>query len=397
MAARKGIFIVAGKRTPFGAFGGKLKELTATDLCEVSSKAAISAANLDPAAIDSVFVGNVIQSAADAAYISRHVGLRCGLRIEVPALTLNRLCGSGFESVIQGAETIELNRGKIVLCGGTENMSQAPFCADGNSIRWGVALGQGPQLRDSLWSGLTDSHVKLPMGLTAENLANQYQISRQDCDEFSLRSQTLWASANAQKFFHAEISPVEVKGKKGHEIVDTDEHPRTTSLEKLATLKPVFQKNGTVTAGSASGICDGAGSIIMASEDALKLHNLVPLARLVAWDRVGCDPSIMGIGPVQAIQRVLQYANLKLDDIDLVEINEAFAAQTLSCVKALNLDLRKTNTNGGAIALGHPLGASGSRITAHLVHELIRTKMRYAIGSACIGGGQGISILLERV
>ena len=248
-----------------------------------------------------------------------------------------------------------------------------------------------------MWAGLSDAHAGLSMGLTAENLAEQYDITREECDTYSLRSQEQWARANADGVFRAEIAPVEVKGRKGTESVDTDEHPRGTTIDSLTKLKPVFKPDGRVTAGSASGICDGAASLVVASEAACREHSMIPLTRVVAWARVGCEPSCMGIGPVSAIESVLRVSSLSMDDVEMVEINEAFAAQYLACEKALSLNRDKVNVNGGAIALGHPLGASGARILTHLTHELRRTGKRYGIGAACIGGGQGIAVLLENV
>jgi len=392
------IFIVAAKRTPFGAFGGVLKRLSPTELGTIATKSALNSANIDPATIDAVYFGNVVQSSSDAAYLARHVGLKCGVPISSPALTINRLCGSGFETVIQGAKSIKLNEAKVVVCGGSENMSMAPLQVDGNDVRWGVPLGSGLKMRDSLWDGLTDQHVGTPMGITAENLAQKYAISREDCDEFAMRSQNAWGQAHKDGIFDLEIAPVKIETKKGTKIIDTDEHPRPdTSLEKLASLRPVFKKDGVVTAANASGICDGAGTIILASEDAVKEYGLKPLARLASYHVSGCDPSIMGIGPVPAIKGALDSAGMSLADVDRVEINEAFAAQFLACAKDLELDMSKTNLHGGAISLGHPLGASGSRITAHLANEFDRADGNVYVGSACIGGGQGIAVVLERV
>jgi len=395
-ALTKGIFIIGAKRTPFGAFGGKLKHLSATDLAVISSKAAIAQANISPALIDETFMGNVISSSLDAAYLARHVALKSGLPIKSPSLTINRLCGSGFETVCLGAESILLGRSSVALCGGTENMSQAPMVIDGLSARFGTALGKGMKAEDSLWAGLTDSYAKLPMGLTAENLAEKYAISKEDCDIYGLRSQHLYEAANAAGVFDLEITEIEIKGKKGPEKVSSDEHPRKGSkIEDLQKLKPVFKENGVVSPGTASGICDGAASLVVCSEDFLKTQGLQPLSQIISFCRVGCDPSIMGIGPVEAIRGALKAANLTLDDMDLVEINEAFAAQYIACERELGLDRNKTNLNGGAIAIGHPLGASGARIIAHLTHALNRTKKRYAIGAACIGGGQGMAIVLK--
>ena len=287
-------------------------------------------------------------------------------------------------------------RSAITLCGGTENMSQAPMVIDGLSARFGTALGKGLHAEDALWAGLTDSYVKLPMGLTAEKLAVQYNITREQCDAYGLRSQVLYQEAAKAGVFDAEIAPVEVKGKKGPTMIAADEHPRAgAKIEDLQKLKPVFKEGGAVTAGTASGICDGAASLVVASEEACTQNGMKPLARIVAWNRVGCDPSIMGIGPVEAIRGALKAANLTLQDMDFVEINEAFAAQYLACEKELGLDPTKSNVNGGAIAMGHPLGASGSRILAHLSHALVRTGKTYAVGAACIGGGQGIAVILK--
>lgn len=394
--AKQAIFIVGAKRTPFGAFGGKLKSFTATELSVHSSKAALAQAGVTPDKVDETFFGNVISSALDGTYLSRHVALKSGAPIASPAMTINRLCGSGFETVCLGAESVILGRSNIILCGGAENMSQAPLVIDGITARWGAALGKGMKAEDSLWAGLTDQHVKLPMGLTAEKLAEKYNITRADCDEYGLRSQQLWGKAHEAGVFKDEIAPMDIKGKKGVESMTSDEHPRPqTTLADMQKLKAVFKENGAVTAATASGICDGAASLIVASEASVKSENLKPLTRIVSWSRTGCDPSIMGIGPVDAIRSALKAANLTINDMDLIEINEAFAAQYIACERELGLDRSKVNVNGGAIALGHPLGASGSRILAHLSHALVRTGKRYAVGAACIGGGQGIAVVLE--
>ncbi|XP_033871846.3 3-ketoacyl-CoA thiolase, mitochondrial [Acipenser ruthenus] len=394
MSLIRGVFIVSAKRTPFGTYGGLLKDHSATDLAEHAAKAALAAGNVAPEIVNSVIVGNVMQSSSDAAYISRHVGLRAGVPIPVPALTVNRLCGSGFQSIISGAQEICLKESEVVLCGGSESMSQAPYAV--RNIRFGTKFGVDLKMEDTLWAGLTDLHVKIPMGITAENLAVQYEISREDCDKYAHKTQQRWKTAHDAGHFNAEIAAVEVKTKKGKQPMTQDEHPRPqTTLEQLAKLQPVFKKGGTVTAANASGVSDGAAAVVIASEDAVKQHKLTPLARVVAYHVSGCDPSIMGIGPVPAISGALKKAGLTLKDMDLVEVNEAFAPQYLSVEKALGLDPEKTNVNGGAIALGHPLGASGSRITAHLVHELRRRGGKYAVGSACIGGGQGIAIIIE--
>ncbi|KAI5752436.1 hypothetical protein M8J77_017018 [Diaphorina citri] len=396
-AITKGIFIVAAKRTPFGTYGGKFTKTSSTQLQTVAAKAALEEGKINPELVDSVVIGNVLANTSpDSIYLPRHVSLHVGIPVEKPALGINRLCGSGFQSVVNGAQNILAGDSQIVLTGGVDNMSQAPHAV--RNIRFGVPLGGQMELEDTLWTGLTDTYCKLPMALTAEKLADKFGITRDKVDEFALRSQTLHKKAQDAGVFKSEIAPVEVTIKRKPVSVDADEHPKPqTTLETLAKLPPVFKKDGVVTAGSASGICDGAGAVIIASEAAVKSHNLTPLARLVGYSVVGVDPSIMGIGPSPAIKNLLKIAGLSLNDIDLVEINEAFGAQTLACLKDLDLDINKLNLNGGAIALGHPLGASGSRITAHLVHELRRKNLKYGIGSACIGGGQGIALLIERV
>ncbi|CAF0923958.1 unnamed protein product [Rotaria sp. Silwood1] len=398
MVFKRAIYIVAARRTPFGTYGGKLKDFSATHLQDLANRAAFKQANLLPEYIDSAIVGNVMHSSADAAYIARHAALRSGVPIHVPALTVNRLCGSGFQSIVSGGQEIELGDSNIVLCGGTENMSQAPYAV--RNIRFGTKLGQDLKLEDTLWQGLTDEHIKTPMGVTAENLAKKYNITRADADQYALQSQQRWKQANDKGVFKDEIEPIKTKGKKGaEEVFDTDEHPRPQStMEQISKLPAVFIKDkGTVTAANASGICDGAGAVILCNEEALKKHNLKPLARLVAYHVSGVDPSIMGFGPVPAIENLLKKAKKQISDIDLFDINEAFAPQFVACQKALKLPNENTNVNGGAIALGHPLGASGTRITANLVYELKRRQGKHAVGAACIGGGQGISLLIERV
>ncbi|XP_055333155.1 3-ketoacyl-CoA thiolase, mitochondrial-like [Paramacrobiotus metropolitanus] len=391
----KNIFIVGAKRTPFGTFGGKLKDHTSTDLAVVAAKSALETAKVQPEWINTVAVGNVIQSSKDAAYVARHTALRCGIPVPVPAVTVNRLCGSGFESIVYGAREIQNGESEIALCGGTENMSQAPFAL--RNSRFGMKLGEEQKLEDTLWSGLTDQYINTPMGVTAENLAEQYNISRDDVDKFALQSQTRWKNAQAAGVFKEEMAPIVIKTKKGEETIDKDEHPRETSPESLKKLPPVFKKNGTVTAGNASGICDGAGAVIIASEEAVNSKVLKPLVRIVGWHVIGCEPRIMGIGPAHAIRALCEKTGISLSKIDLFEVNEAFGSQFLAVQKEACLPDEKTNVNGGAIALGHPLGASGSRIMAHLTHELRRRKGKYAIGSACIGGGQGIAIMIENV
>ncbi len=392
----KPIVVVAAKRTAFGTMLGALSGQTATDLAVHASKAALDQAGIDKKEIGHVVVGNVMQTSADAIYCARHVGLRAGLPIETPALTVNRLCGSGFQAIVNGAEQILLGETDAVLVAGTENMTQAPFILRGARAGW--AFGKAPPVEDSLWQALTDSYSNTPMAVTAENLAQKYGITRQHCDEYALSSQQRWAAANEAGRFKSEIAAVELQSKKGPVSFAVDEHPRPQStMEALAKLAPVFKKDGVVTAGNASGICDGAAALVLTSEEYARKAGLKPLARLVQWGVAGVDPTIMGIGPAPAIRSALARADLKLSDMDLVEVNEAFAPQYLAVEKELGLDRAKTNVDGGAIALGHPLGASGARITTHLVYELARRGGRFAVGSACIGGGQGIAVVLERV
>jgi acetyl-CoA acyltransferase 2 len=392
----KSIVIVGAKRTAFGTMQGALKTVSANDLAVHAAKAALSQSGVSPEAIGHVVIGNVMQTSPDAIYCARHVGLKAGVPIPVPALGVNRLCGSGFQAVVSGAEQLLLGECDAVLVGGTENMSQAPHLLRG--AREGYAFGKSPAVEDSLWSALTDSYVGLPMAVTAENLAAKYGITREQCDEFALTSQQRWAAANEAGHFKNEIAPLELQQKKATVTFQVDEHPRPqTTKEVLAKLAPVFKKDGVVTAGNASGISDGAAVLVLTTEEFAKSKGLKPLARLVQWGVAGVDPSIMGIGPAPAIQSALKRAELKLSDIDLVEVNEAFAPQYLAVEKELGLDRAKTNVNGGAIAVGHPLGASGARITTHLVYELARQAKRYAVGSACIGGGQGMAVVLERI
>ncbi|MBV71094.1 MAG: acetyl-CoA C-acyltransferase [Myxococcales bacterium] len=388
------IVFLGAKRTAFGTFNGRLQTLSANDLGVHAAQAAIaqSGANLDD--FGHVYFGNVMQTSKDAIYLARHIGLRAGLPQRVPAVAVNRLCGSGFESVTAGAREIVCGDADVVLVGGTESMSQAPHIIRGG--RTGFPLGRAPEMEDSLWSCLTDTYTGMPMAITAENLAEQYEISREQCDQYALRSQQAWGQANEKGYFKAEIAPIELKTRKGTSVFDVDEHPRAdASVEQMAKLRPVFKKDGVVTAGNASGICDGAGAMVISTMTYAEKNGLSPIGRLVNWGVSGCDPTIMGIGPVPAARSALARSGLSVSDMDLIEVNEAFAPQYLACEKALELPRDITNVNGGAIALGHPLGASGTRITTHLLYELKRRGGRYGLGSACIGGGQGIAVIVE--
>ena len=392
----KELWIVAAKRTPFGTMNGTLKGISAIDLGVHASKAALEQSTLKADEIDHVILGNVQQTSPDAIYGARHVGLKAGLPIETPALTVNRLCGSGFQAVVNAAEQILLGDAKAVLAVGAENMSQAPHSVWG--LRDGQKFGRPPKMVDTLWEALTDSYCNTPMAVTAENLAEKYGITREDADAFGLRSQKKWAAAQEGGFFADEIAPVEVKTRKGTKTLDKDEHARPeTTMEILAKLPPVFKKDGVVTAGNASGICDGAAALVVVDGEWAKGRGLTPLAKILQWGVAGVDPTIMGIGPAPAIRSALDRAGIGIGDVDLFDVDEAFAPQFLAVQKELELPEEKVNPNGGAIALGHPLGATGARITTNLVYTARKMGKSISVGSACIGGGQGIAVVLERV
>jgi len=389
------IAIVSGARTPFGRYCGKIKDYTAQELGAVAAKAAIERAGIDPKEFDHVVFGNAQQTTGDALYGARHVGLRAGLPIETPALTVNRLCGSGMQSIVSAAQMIQTDEAKIVLAGGMEAMSQAPFVIRG---RDGFTLAPGGKLEDSLMVALLDSYCGMQMASTAELYAEQQGITRQAQDELALRSQQKADEAYKAGRIQEELTPVPLrsKGEPTGEMLTEDDHRRPqTTMEGLAKLRASFGKNGTVTAGNASGIVDGAAAVVvMALEEAQK-RNLKPLGRIVNWGIAGVDPKVMGRGPVPATKAVLQRAGMNLDSIDLIEVNEAFAAQYLAVEKELGLDREKVNVNGGAIALGHPLGATGTRLVITLLYELRRRKKKYGLATACIGGGQGIAMVVE--
>lgn len=387
----KDIVIVDGARTPMAEYNGHFSEVSAIDLAAVAAKEALSRSGFEPGEIDHVIVGNALQTSGDAIYGARHVGLKAGVPKQVPALTVNRLCGSGIQSVINAAQQIHLDEANTVLAGGMENMSQAPHVIRG--ARKGFKLGQGT-IEDSLMVALLDTYAGLYMAETAENLARQYKISREEQDEFALRSQRCAAEAAQSGRLAEEIVPVAV-GRKGEQVRQDDHLRPDTTAEGLAKLKPAFSKDGFVTAGNASGIVDGAAMLVVTSADQAKKKRKTPLGNIVSWGVSGCDPSIMGIGPVPATQIALKKAGMKLDDLDLIEINEAFAGQILAVIKELGIDMEKLNVNGGAIALGHPLGASGTRLLLTLLYELRRRKKKYGLASACIGGGQGIAMIVE--
>lgn len=383
----KDLYILDGARTPMAEYNGHFSDITAIDLAVVAAKGALERSGVAPDTIDHVIVGNALQTSADALYGARHVGLKTGVPIAVPALTLNRLCGSGIQSIISGSEQILLREAVTVLCGGMENMSQAPFVIRG--ARKGLRLGEG-NLEDSLMVALLDTYAGFYMAQTSDTLARKYSISREEQDAFALRSQQKAGKAWASGALAEEVVPVEV-GRKGEKITKDDHLRPDSTMEGLAKLKPSFGKEGFVTAGNASGIVDGAAMVVVSGETGGKR----PLGRIVSWGIMGCDPEIMGIGPVPATKAALQRAGMTLDQMDLIEINEAFAGQALAVVRELQIDESKLNVNGGAIALGHPLGASGTRLVLTLLYELRRRKAKYGLASACIGGGQGIAMIVE--
>ncbi len=392
----KEIVFLSGKRTPFGTFGGSLKDLTATDLAALSADAALEAAGIEPAQVGHVFYGNALQTSADAIYLARHVGLRVGVPQDAGALTVNRLCGSGFQAVVSGAQEILLGGADVTLCGGSESMSQAPHVVRG--ARWG-GLRLGPAangFHDVLWEALTDSHCGLSMAQTAEELADRYEVTREEADQVAVSSQQRAKAAWDAGRYDAEVAPVTIRTRKGESRFAVDEHMRPdTTMATLGRLRPYFRKDGLVTAGNASGIGDGAASVVLAEGGWARANGVSPIGRLVSWGFAGVDPRIMGIGPAPAARAALSAAGLELGDMDLVEVNEAFAPQYKAVEKELGLDPERTNVDGGAIAITHPLAASGTRITLHLLHELRRRGARYGLGSACIGGGQGGAVVVE--
>ena len=392
----KNVYIIDGARTAFTAFGGSFATVDAVQLGTKTAVEALKRSNVSPEQVDHVIYGGVITTGANSAYLARHIGLYAGVPKEVPALTLNRLCGSGMQSIVSAAQMIQLDEANVVLAGGAENMSQSPY-SNFEQRSNGSKMGN-LQFIDMLQATLTDQYTGSGMGLTAEKLAEQYTISREEQDAFAILSNDRAAKAREEGKFAKEIVPVVLTTRKGEVIVDKDEHIKEgMTLETLAKLRPAFKKEGTVTAANASGINDGAASVVVASEDFVQQQNLKPIARIVSWGIAGVDPTIMGIGPVPAIRQALERANLTLDQIDLVEVNEAFAAQYIAVEKELGLNREKTNVNGGAIALGHPVGASGTRIILSAAYELQRRNGRYAVASLCIGGGQGIALIIERV
>lgn len=385
------VFIVQGKRTPFGKFGGSLGGLTPVDLAVIATKALLEETKISPETLDQVIFANVLPSTPDTLYAGRHLGLKSGMKVESPGIVINRLCGSGIQALIDGTRLIRTNEAEALLIAGAENMSMAPHLTYG--ARFGTKYGP-LKSQDLLLDTLTDKHVQTPMGITAENLAHDYNVTKEESDQYSYESHVKANKAYAANLIQPELAPVKV------DRVDCskDEHLREEiSLAEMQKLKPTFKKDGTVTAGSASGIVDGACAIIIASEEYVKKHNLKPIAEIVNGEVVGVDPSKMGIGPVPAIKNLLTKQNMKISDIDLFEINEAFAPQVIACRKALEISPDKLNIWGGAVALGHPLGATGLKITLTLARQLQHHQKTYGISSACIGGGQGIALLIKKV
>ncbi len=391
------IAIVNGARTPMGRYCGKLRDFTAMDLGAIAATEAMKRSGVEPAEIDHVVIGNAQQTSGDSIYGARHVALKAGVPVDVPALTVNRLCGSGMQSVVTAAQMIQLGESKIVLAGGMESMSQAPHVIRG--MRWGVGLGEG-KLEDSLMVALLDTYCGLYMANTAELYGNQQGVTREMQDEFALRSQKTADDAYKAGRLQEELTPVALRNRKGEpsgEMFTEDDLRRPeTTMESLRKLKPAFGTGG-VTAGNASGIVDGGAAVVVMPLAEAERRNLKPMARIVSWGIAGVDPKIMGSGPVPATRIALQKAGLQLEDIDLIEVNEAFAAQYLAVEKELGLDRNKVNVNGGAIALGHPLGATGTRLLITLMNELRRRKAKYGLSTACIGGGQGIAVIIENL
>lgn len=388
------VYIVNGARTAFTSFGGSFATVDAVELGTATAVEALKRSNISPEHVEHVIYGGVITTGTNSAYLARHIGLKAGVPQEIPALTLNRLCGSGMQSIVSAAQHILLGEADVILAGGAENMSQSPYSTFTN--RFHAPKMGNLELIDMLQATLTDKYTGEGMGMTAEKLADIHTISREEQDEFAILSHQRAAAAQVAGKFAEEIVGVPVKTRKGEVIVEQDEHIKPDSnMEALAKLRPAFKKDGTVTAANASGINDGAASVVVASEAYVKEQGLNPIARIVSWGVAGVDPTIMGIGPVPAIKQALNKAGLTLEDMDLVEVNEAFAAQYLAVEKELGLDREKTNVNGGAIALGHPVGASGTRVVINAAYELKRRGGRYAVASLCIGGGQGIALVIE--
>lgn len=394
--SNKQILLAAPVRTPIGKFGGCLSELSATDLGIVVTKETIRRAGIDPGQIDEVIFGNARQAGV-RPNPARHIAYKSGCPETVPAYTVNKACASGMKTIVNAYQSIVLGDAEVILAGGTESMSNTPYLLP--RARWGYRSGHAELVDGMYRDGFLCPLCEQVMGETAENLAEKYQITRQEADEYALRSQKRYEMAKKENRFVDEIVPIEIEDKKGNKsIIDKDEHPRPgTTLEALTKLKPVFKENGTVHAGNASGITDGAASVLVVSQEKITDLNIKPVARILDYTVAGVDPSIMGIGPVPAIQKLLKRNNLTLKDIDLIELNEAFAVQILACHRELNFDMDKLNVNGGAIALGHPIGCTGTRIVVTLLHEMVKRDANLGLATLCVSGGMGMTLLLERV
>jgi acetyl-CoA C-acetyltransferase len=388
----KDIVIVSAVRTAIGTFGGSLKDFSASDLGGIAIREAVKRAGVAPERIDEVAMGCVGQAAEDA-YLSRVASVKAGIPVEATAITINRLCSSGLQSIVTAAMEISTNFAEIVVAGGAEAMSNLPYYLRG--ARFGYRMGHG-ELEDGLVTALSDPFTRTHMGITAENVAEKYHVSREQQDQFALESQQKSAKAIATGLFKDEIVPIKVKVSKTEErTFDTDEHPRKTTPESLAKLRPAFKKDGTVTAGNASGINDGAAAVVVTTAQKAGALGLKPIVRLVDAAAAGVPPEIMGIGPVPAVKKLLKKTGIKLDDIGVIELNEAFASQSLACIHELGMNPCLVNVNGGAIALGHPIGATGCAITVKLISEMQRRKSKYGMSTLCIGGGQGLAVLFE--
>ena len=389
------VVIASAVRTPIGAFGGKFKDVSAVQLGTIAAKEALKRANIEPNVVDEVIFGNVLQAGL-GQNVARQVSIHAGIPVEVPSFTVNKVCGSGLKTVALAAQAILAGEADVVLAGGTENMSQAPYLL--KSARWGQRMGNGSivdyMVQDGLWDVFNDYH----MGITAENIAEKWNLTREEQDNLALVSQNRAEEAIKNGKFKDEIVPVEIPQRKGDPIVvDTDEYPRFgATIESMAKLRPAFKKDGTVTAGNASGINDGAAAIVVMSKEKAEELGVKPLATIAAYASAGVEPSVMGTGPIPATRKALEKANITVADLDLIEANEAFAAQALSVIKELGLDTEKTNVNGGAIALGHPIGASGARILVSLLHEMDKRDAKNGLATLCIGGGQGIALVVKR-
>lgn len=395
MVNGRDVVVLSGVRTPIGNFGGSLKDQPPSELAAQVVREAVKRAGVEPAEIGQVVFGNIIHTDGHDHYLARVAGVKGGLPVDVPALTLNRLCGSGLQAIISAAQTIMLGDTDAAVAGGAESMSRSPYWA--HAMRWGARMNDVTMV-DVMVAALSDPFDNVHMGVTAENVARKWEITREDQDALAVESHKRAAAAIAEGRFKDQIVPIEIKVKGGTQLFDTDESVRPdTTLEKLAKLRPVFQKDGTVTAGNASSINDAAAAVVLMERSVAEQRGYKPIGRLVGYSVVGVDPKYMGIGPVPAVRKVLERTGLTINDIDVFEVNEAFAAQALAVIRDLELPMEKVNPNGSGISLGHPIGATGAILTVKALYELHRTGGRYACVTMCIGGGQGIAAIFERI